>query len=305
MHIVKRGELTDGLWWVDDTGRWNAADPRASGPYGANPIGTSLEHQQIAYRHLGMAKVRVRANTCEIAWDVKHVDDGTFSALKDFLTARPRIGRIQLNFYFGAWQREVWRDSQPATSRLMETAAFRELTPFQGVTIRNVTVDDEAVGAKTIRRVYEAWERTQGRRRRGGAADDELASLKSQLLMFRPRDRDGLLHFTEVGRKSALARVLGRGWATSAIGKPYDRGQSDHAYEDRVTAGYAQVMETGEPRLDQIRAVIRPDNGEPVWASYQRLLVRSHEADGSPRLACFSYLTQDLNIPFPAALPSR
>lgn len=303
MYIVKGVELTDGLWWVDDTGRWNAVEPTGSGPLDANPIGTTLEHQQIAYRHLGMARVRVRANTCSIAWDVKHVEQGTFSALMDFLDRQPKVGRVQLNFYFGAWQREVWRDSRPAWKRMFETAAFREVTPFQGVTIRNVTVDDPASGtARAVRRVYEAWERSGGGKRRG---DEGIGSVRSQLLTFSPQGKDGRLHFTEVGSKSPLARVLGRGWAEQAVGKPYDRGQSDHAYEDRVTAAYSQVLETGEPRLDQIRAVIRPDNGEPVWASYQRLLVRSVDANGSPRLACFSYSTQDLSIPFPAALPSR
>lgn len=301
MHIVKGSELSDGLWWIDDTGRWNAIDQTAAGPYATNPIGATLEHQQIAYRHLGMAKVRVRANTCELAWDVKHVDEGTFSALMDFLGRQPKIGRIQLNFYFGAWQREVWHDSRPAWNRLSETAMFREVTPFQGVTIRNVTVDDSSATARTVRRVYQTWERSRGRGHDGG----DMTSLQGQLLKFRPRESDGRLYFTEVGRKSALARVLGPEWATSALGKPYDRGQADHAYEDRVTAGYATVMETGEPRIDQIRAVIRPERNEPVWASYQRLLMRSTDADGSPCLACFSYLTQDLSIPFPAALPSR
>lgn len=303
MHIVKGGELSDGLWWVDDTGRWNAVDSIGTGPLGSNPIGTTLEHQQIAYRHLGMAMVRVHADTCEIAWDVKHVEMGTFSALTDFLGRQPSVSRIRLSFYFGAWQREIWRGSRPAWKRMLETTAFRDATPFHGATIRNVTVDDIPATSRPILDVYQAWERSGGRPGRPGA--DTMAAVHPQLLVFRPQGKDGRLHFSEIGAKSALARFLGREWAKTAVGKRYDRGQSDYDYEDRVTGGYAQAMETGEPRFDQIRAVLRPEDGEPVWVSYQRLLVRSFDADGTPRLSCFSYPTQDISIPVPAALPDR
>ena len=165
------------------------------------------------------------------------------------------------------------------------------------------TVDDVEVSARPVRRVYEAWERSGGRHGRRGS--DDMAAIHPELLVFSPRGKSGRLHFVEVGRKAALARFLGRGWAKAVLGKPYDRGQSDLEYENRVTSGYAEVMRTGEPRLDQIRGIIRPDDGDPVWVAYQRLLIRSYEADGSPCLACYSYPTQDLSIPFPAALPGR
>ena len=119
----------------------------------------------------------------------------------------------------------------------------------------------------------------------------------SHAMVFRPAE-DGQLTFVYVGKESPAARVYGSEWAAASEGHEHDGHSPDRDYSSRVCRPYTAVLESGEPRLDHIRALIHRHVGEPLWAPYQRLLAPCKLRDGSPVLVCLSDLTQQIAIPF-------
>ena len=68
-------------------------------------------------------------------------------------------------------------------------------------------------------------------------------------------------------------------------------------YDFRVSAAYWDVIKTGEPRYDHVRALIHIDGSEPFWVSYERLLTYGIIDAGKPAVVCLVNRTQNISIP--------
>jgi hypothetical protein len=83
-----------------------------------------------------------------------------------------------------------------------------------------------------------------------------------------------------------------------ARGRPFQIEEPGRRYSFSIMQAYAGVLDTGEPRLDHIRAIVRRPSKDPLWVPYERLLFRAATEDGEPVLCCLSTITQDIAIPF-------
>ncbi len=96
-------------------------------------------------------------------------------------------------------------------------------------------------------------------------------------------------HFTSrfvvrrVGPKSAIGRV----WGTFTSSQPC---QPAGGYGDTVSAAYAEVVETGQPRYDQVVALLRMPDGAHQWVPYHRVVLPSQNTTGPPSVAVVSQI---------------
>ena len=128
----------------------------------------------------------------------------------------------------------------------------------------------------------------------------ECAELMPHLIIYRRDDRLGLGHWVSLyaGGQSGGAWVYGQDWVREAPGRPFQIDGPGLRYSLNIMKAYAGVLDTGEPRLDHIRAVMRRPGKDSLWAPYERLLFRAATDDGEPVLCRLSTVTQDIAIPF-------
>ncbi len=109
------------------------------------------------------------------------------------------------------------------------------------------------------------------------------------------------LVFDHIGNKSGSVHVFGEEWAARALKQRCTRTQPDYEFDDRVCDAYQMVMESGEPLVDHIRAIIRRDGDDPVWVPYRRIVLPTRDRFGTPIVVSICDIRQDLAIPFMAA----
>ena len=84
-----------------------------------------------------------------------------------------------------------------------------------------------------------------------------------------------------VGAKSAIGRV----WGTFTSSHPC---QPAGCYGDTVSAAYADVVKTGNPRYDQVVALLRMPDDSHQWVPYHRVILPSQANTGPPSVAVVS-----------------
>ena len=284
---------TFGHWWVDDEGAWNfwgldrPNDPESRGL-------TERAFRRLALHRLGMVQVSIRPATALVEFDLNRVDDTALQATVDFCATAACPNGVELRFFHQAWNIE--RHSSAAAAR-----RITEVRSFRGVALANAaTTLEQPLSA----RVAVGSPLRPALRLADGRASKltlrECAESIPRLMIYRPNDRLGGGHWDTVhaGRQSACAQVYGQDWVRGARGRPYRVEEPGRHYSFSVMKAYAGVFDTGEPRLDHIRAIMRRPGKDPLWVPYQRLLFRAAAENGEPLLCCLSDITQDIAIPF-------
>jgi hypothetical protein len=128
----------------------------------------------------------------------------------------------------------------------------------------------------------------------------DCAELVPRLIIYRRDDRPGSAPWVSLhaGRQCGAAWVFGQDWARKARGRPFQIEEPGRRYSFSIMQAYAGVIDTGEPRLDHIRAIVRRPGKDPIWTPYERLLFRAATEHGGPLLCCLSAITQDIAIRF-------
>lgn len=283
----KDGQGQLGRWWVDDKGRLLPYDLIARGRGDA----------RISYQHYGMVALHMGRHSALLRWDVQHVDPRSIRGAATILTRRSSQTDITLEFFWGGWRREPGYKLAEAFARMTELASFRQVDPFTGAAMMLRPIDDALHNeGPLIGAAFKRWDQA-----RGDLAMSEFASVLPFSLTFRVDREETALHFGEVGIASAAVNVWGTDWAKGAPGRACHRSQPDFEYDDRVCAAYYDVLRTGEPRLEHVRALIRREHSDPAWLSYRRLVLRARDRMGVPTVVSLCDLSNDLALPFMAA----
>jgi hypothetical protein len=290
----KQLESIFGHWWVDDEGAWNFWGLDRPNDSESRDT-TERNFRRIALHRLGMVQVARRPGKALVEFDLQRVDDNALDATMDFLAGAANPGPVELRFYHQAWNIERHPGGAVAARRIAEVRGFRSVVFAKTVTSLNQPLSGPIAASLLLRDALRA-------------ADDraykltlrECAELVPHLVIYRPDDGHGggpwiSLH---AGRQSACAQVYGQDWARNAPGRPYQFDEPGRHYSFEITKAYAGVLDTGEPRLDHIRAIMRRPGKDPLWIPYQRLLFRAAAEDGEPLLCCLSDITQNIAIPF-------
>jgi len=290
----------EGDWWIDDDCKWR---PVYNDPHYETTsfIGLSLIDQDIALRYLNMARIKITSRTVHIRWDVKTVDLRTISDVLNFLEGT-KTKTIILNFFFGGWITEKYINSQQAVYRILSLQNLKYTFPLETVFISTHDSEDNNRKTKLLRRGSDFLRTIKNGF--DSVSDKQLADFLPHNLVFGKKNPDAPLTFSYIGSKSTSARVYGPNWSINSIDAISDKTLSERnqEYDRRVSAAYEDVLETGEPRLDHIRALMHFDQDEPVWVSYQRLLGKVTAPNGNESVFCLCDRTQYIStehLPMP------
>ncbi len=283
-----------GHWWVDDDGAWNFWGlVRPHDPDTGEKADRTF--RRIALHRLGMVRVARQPIGTVVEFDLHRVDDTALDATVEFVASAGHPGPVELRFFHQAWNIERHSSAAAVARRITEVRSFRDVVLANtATTVEQPLSSRVAVGSPLRLALRLADDRTSKLTLR------ECTELMPRLMIYRPNGRFGGGHWDSVhaGRQSACARVYGQDWIRKARGRPYQIEEPGRRYSFSVMKGYAGVFDTGEPRLDHIRAIMRRPGKDPLWVPYQRLLFRAAADNGEPLLCCLSDITQDIAIPF-------
>ncbi len=287
-------EAKFGHWWVDDEGAWNFwGIERPIDPEGRERAEQAF--RRIALHRLGMIQVTLRPGTALVEFDLHRVDDTALDSAADFLASAAYPGPVELRFFHRAWNMERYPEGTVAARRIQEVRGFRSVVFANTVTSLNQSLSAESAVTSPLRSALRLVED-----RTSKLTLHDCADLVPHLNIFRPDTQLGSAKWVSLfaGNRSGSAWVFGQNWAQEARGRPYRIDEPGRQYSFSVMKAYARVLDTGEPQLDHIRAIIRRPGKDPLWVPYERLLFRAAIEDGEPVLCCLSAITQDIAIPF-------
>jgi hypothetical protein len=283
-----------GHWWVDDDGAWNFWGlNRPRDPVTAEKAERTF--RRVALHRLGMVRVARQSSRTVIEFDLQRVDDTALDATVEFVASAGHPGPVELRFLHRAWNIEGHFDAPVAARRIQEVRSFRDVVLANTVTTLKRPLSARAMISP---RLCDALRLVEARGAKLTVLD--CAELMPHLIIYRRDDRLGSGHWVSLyaGGHSGGAWVFGQDWVREAPGRPFQIDEPGRQYSFNVMQAYAGVLDTGEPRLDHIRAIIRRPGKDPLWAPYERLLFRAVTEDGEPVLCCLSAITQDIAIPF-------
>ncbi len=287
-------DSTFGHWWVDDDGAWNFWGlDRPNDPEDRERAEQSF--RRIALHRLGMVQVTLRPGKAAVEFDLHRADDTALDATVDFLATAACSGGAELRFFHQAWNIERHLDAAALARRIDEVRNFRDVVLANTVTTLKRPLSARAMVSPRVR---DALRLAEARASKLTLLD--CAELIPHLIIYRREDRLGLGKWVSLyaGSQSGGAWVFGQDWVREARGRPYQIDPPGRQYSFNVMKPYAGVLDTGEPRLDYIRAIRRRPGKDPLWTPYERLLFRAATEDGEPALCCLSAITQDIAIPF-------
>ena len=287
-------DSTFGHWWVDDDGAWNFWGlDRPNDPEDRERAEQSF--RRFALHRLGMVQVTLRPGKAVVEFDLHRADDTALDATVDFFAATADSGGAELRFFHQAWNIERHLGAAALARRINEVRSFRDVVLANTVTTLKRPLSAPAMVSPRVR---DALRLAEARASKLMLLD--CADLIPHLMIYRREDRLGSGNWVSLyaGGQSGCAWVYGQDWVREAQGRPYRFDEPGRRYSFNVMQAYAGVLDTGEPRLDHIRAVMRRPGKDPLWVPYERLLFRAVTEDGEPVLCCLSAITQDIAIPF-------
>ncbi len=290
----KQLESIFGHWWVDDEGAWNfwgLDRPNRS----ENGEQAERDFRRIALHRLGMVQVTRHPRRTVIEFDLHQAHDTALDATVDFLAGEANRYPTELRFYHRAWNIEFHPDGTTAARRIEEVRGFRGVVLANTVTTLRRPLSAPAMISPQVR---DALRLAEARDSKLTLA--ECAELIPHLMIYRRDEQSVVGNWVSLfaGNRSGCAWVYGRDWVREARGRPYQFDEPGRRYSINVMKAYAGVLDTGEPRLDHIRAIMRRPGQDPLWVPYERLLFRAVAKTGEPRLCCLSRISQDIAIPF-------
>lgn len=290
----------DNAWWIDDTGRWLNFGEEYAARFPDCYFPQTEHRQGPAFEMLGMVKVSSYSSLVDIQWDVRHVTSGALSAVLDYLVSLESPGNdttmVALKFFFGAWNSELYQSPGNAVERIIELSEYAHATPIDAITIAAVDISAIMRSHPLVRACFDRWRHMGGAL--GEGASFGLGKVHGHSLIMGTDSLDERLVYKTVGSQSVASYVLGENWRYIALGMPVDRCNSDNDYELEVVSDYPEVMASGEPHLDHIRAFFHLQGEDPVWLNYERLLLPWKTHAGEPMVMCFSQFRQNLTVPF-------
>ncbi len=287
-------ESTFGHWWVDDEGAWNFWGlDRPNDPEDRERA--ERDFRRFALHRLGMVQVTLRPGKASVEFDLHRADDTALDATVDFFAAAAYPGGAELRFFHQAWNIERHPSAAALARRINEVRVFRDVVIANTVTTLRRPLSTRVMVSSLPRNALRLAET-----RASKLTLLDCAELIPHLIIYHRDDPLGLGHWVSLyaGNQSGGAWVYGQDWVREARGRPYQIDEPGRRFSFNVMKAYAGVLDTGEPRLDHIRAIVRRPGKDPLWVPYERLLFRAVTEDGEPALCCLSAITQDIAIPF-------
>ena len=106
------------------------------------------------------------------------------------------------------------------------------------------------------------------------------------------------LSYNHIGHRSALVTAFGQEICQNLLGSSFNSAPSTPHGGNMFLKSYLDVINTGQPRHDHVRAIMRAPGLERFWIDYQRLVFSWMGDKGRPQLGIICSFTQETDIPF-------
>ena len=300
--MASTANISDACW-VDDRGLLHFVGQHSNSSAFHQPFRKFYQDENIAFRHLGLILIEFKASSTVVRWDVKSVNTQSIDAALNYLDGLKPDQSVTLKFYFDGWNTENFLETRSAIRRIKTVSGYRNVELSWDVLIRQIPLENISQSRPLLKRTLSSWMKSKGTL--PSVEDHEHRELFEHMLIMMLNDtQDGVIR-GHVGRKSAAKKVFGANWSRNALLKSITSNGPEGQYMKQINPSYMEVLTSGEPRLEHIRAKITREGHEPVWVPYQRLLTPTTLIDGTPAVISMTDVTQELAIPFMDAEASR
>ena len=273
------------IWWIDEKGVEHLNEP-------LNP-----SNEDKFLRHLSLAKLELLPSLVEITWDTGLVHKASMVALAELFMQLNLDVTIRLSFYYHGWVHEIHKSSFLAAERIEEIQECKSVVPLHKTQFVTCPISDVSYASSRLKRGFQNWEKTGGRFEKMDQSD--IAKNLPYAIIYCPDKREENIVYSWVGEFSTAAKIYGPEWTSESIGKVTNRsfGQESQYFADKVSIGITETSMTGEPLYQHFRSLVRIDDQEPFWLTYERLLTRHVLRSGAPIVISEVYPTQYIDIP--------
>jgi hypothetical protein len=258
----------------------------------AHHLGVGVSNTDLvdyAVRNLGMVEVRFERDLLRLAARPALISPATLNGMQQ-LVAGWRGARVALmSFDGGAWQASIMGNAHDAVETLRALARQQSSHPgwstFEATPVRLETLKGPAYDG--MRLLAAEWSLLGGVMDRSMLAEftqRRLAPGRSNaVLAQRSPDGSGIIVEHARGAERCPPAVA---WLSHASGRDL-REHEDRPYAAWLTETYRDVLATGRPRLETVRATLRCPEYGPRAFHYDRLILpwtrrASADDDGSP-----------------------
>ncbi|MDX1711411.1 MAG: hypothetical protein R3316_09785 [Rhodovibrionaceae bacterium] len=285
-------------WWIDDDGTWREVLLDHPDPALRTPIPATLGMEATALRQFGFMKVgRVGPNVL-VKWDLRQVAEDALGAFLESLSAARGIAQVLLYFYIDGWCRETCPGPRRARERIGQIQRYSAVSAVLDPQTRAFAPDEAMHGQPLLRYGFDAWRRSEGRLQNLWSGQRDRWLLDRSLVVAHS-GRDGKPGFAFMGPASGAVKMFGTRWMQNALGAAMGEAIPQIRYQSRMADAYQAVLEAREPQYDHVRARLTfTKRGEPVWTTYQRLLLPCVDGRGEPAVLGVNDLTENVDIPF-------
>ena len=273
----------------DDRGEvWDAKSRELAEGLNASIGGDALT--SYAIKNLGFIAATVINESVRIRLRPAVVSQVALSGLLYWLHDQP-FHRVLLSFLDSDWSHELVRSRQEAASRLLARVRFRSEDREGDFLNKQRPLQDLSPGTP-LRELLNLWSDHSGK------YDSERLNplldkaLNGRFVLFEAASGSNSVYVKEVG--PGLGRSGGY-WLSRTKGLKVE-DQPDYAYGKWVAEAYRDVLNTREPMLDDVDAVITWPQQPRVSYRYRRLVVPFTGRDASTLLLSATVIDPDISL---------
>ena len=273
----------------DDRGEvWDANSRELAEGLNASIGGDALT--SYAIKNLGFIAATVINESVRIRLRPAVVSQVALSGLLYWLHDQP-FHRVLLSFLDSDWSHELVRSRQEAASRLLARVRFKS-EDREGDFLNKARALQDLSPGSPLRELLNLWSDHSGK------YDGERLSplldkaLNGRFVLFEAASGSNSVYVKEVG--PGLGRS-GAFWLSRTKGLRVE-DQPDYAYGKWVSEAYRDVLNTREPLLDDVDAVITWPQQPRVSYRYRRLVVPFAGRDASTLLLSATVIDPDISL---------
>ena len=262
------------LQLIDDQGQlWDGSSRQLRHAYDSPYSGG--EFSDYAVVNLGFIATNVYGHSAQIRLRPSFTADAAYDALYRWLLGR-RFDRIVLTWLDSTWRNEMVRSNQAALIRLddlIEEAKRQRPEDFLSTLVSR----DEIRRDTTLTELIHKWSSatTDNRPEAVGAAVNSI--LGNRYAIVQQDLMNNRLLYKELGDGLFTSYDT---WRTCAVGAPMEE-MPDRAYGRWVKGCYNNALETMEPTIEKVDAIVHWPHSGRTRMRYQRLILPLALSDGS------------------------
>lgn len=248
------------------------------------------EFSSYAVTNLGFVAVNIYGPSCQIRLRPSIVTPSAHRTVQDWL-GKVRVERVVLSTLDKHWSDELIRSSPLAQERLeliVTSAARADRQDFLAQ-----VVGTKGIAANTpLGAMVRNWPEISRQSGQRELLELVKKALGNRYIMVRKHEDNGRIIFHELGDGLFSNYET---WRTCAIGAPMEE-QPDRSYGRWSATGYYETLQSAEPRVENVDAIVRWPHAGRERLRYQRVIVPVQRPGSTPLLVGGSIIDNRIDL---------